>query len=83
MMAIWRHTLKLADFFQDDSLSTQEKQAKIVERIKGSTFWDAENLDLADMVDAMEHAETVEAFDFYWEEFYGWADDERVWVEVF
>lgn len=81
-MSLWLCTLKLKDIFHDETKSFEQRRDVIAARIKTAAFYDENDFELVDMVDQLEFAETAEAFNDYWAEFYNWADDNRVWVET-
>lgn len=82
-MSQWLHTLRVADVWRNESLPFQSRRDEIVRRIKGSRFWDADDYDLECIVSDMAEAEETNGFDASWDEFYNWADENRVWVETF
>jgi len=42
---------------------------------------DVEQLD--EIVEALRYSPDLDEFDDHWEELYDWADDNRLWIEVF
>lgn len=82
-MPHWAHTLRVADVWRNEDMPFPARRDEIVRRIKASRFWDADDYDLEGIVSDLQNAEDVRGFDAAWEEFYYWADDQRVWVETF
>lgn len=86
-MASWNYTLKLADIFRNEDMTFEESRDEIGRRIKKAVFYKKAvadgDYDLESIVIDIECADSVEEFDDYWEEFYNWCDDARVWVATF
>ncbi len=82
MPAQWRYTLHLEDTFYNDALSYEEARNIIVDRIRSSKFYDATDEKLMDVIDGLSEADNVTMFDYYWDDFYDWCDEERVWVKL-
>lgn len=84
-MPKWNHTLHLADFWHDDSLSLSEKTAHFVTRVKSSRWF--EDLDeayilqeiLDFMVDSAQDGETDE-WNAHLSDLYDVFNRERIWV---
>ena len=64
-------------------MSFAERRAEVVRRIKASRFWDADDYDLEGIVADLQDSEETHGFDAAWDEFYNWADENRVWVQTF
>lgn len=79
----WEYTLRLGDIFHNEDMSFEQKRDEIVRRIKAAGFWDEDDYDLGEAVELLAEAEDVRDFDVYWDQFYDWADDNRVWVDTF
>lgn len=81
----WNHKLRLADIWDDDDLPFITKRDAIVARIKKLPMYDDEGAidsDLWWIVDELSDVIDEEDFDVVWDAFYDWADDQRVWVEL-
>lgn len=76
----WHSSIDLGYVFHDNDLSFTERRDTIVQRISTASFYDADDLQLADIVYELSQAEDAEEFDFLWDEFYDWADVNGVWV---
>jgi hypothetical protein len=80
-MPAWAHTLDIKDIFHDDAKEFEEKRDEIVRRIRAAAFYDEEEIGY--LVTDLAEADDVEDFDYYWNNFYDWADYARVWVATF
>lgn len=83
-MPRWKHTLDIKVVWNDEGMDLPEKGKAIVEKIKAAPFWE-EGGELEELVDEL--ADAAEAddehwFNLVWNEFYDWADAERVWVKT-
>lgn len=76
----WKHTLKLADVFHNEEMTFEKIRDVVAERIRMSRFWDDDDIDLTDLVDTLQEAQNTAEFDAVWNDFYDWADNNRVWV---
>jgi hypothetical protein len=81
MMAVWLEKFYIGDVFHADIAFT-EKRDIIVERIRLSTFWFDDDMELIEAVEEMEAAEDSDEFDYGWDLFYDWCDINRVWVDT-
>lgn len=79
--ARWDHTLDLRDIWKS-VLPFEEQRAAVVARIKASRFYAQDSWGLEDIVVELATADSVEEFDEWWDEFYDWADEHRVWVSL-
>lgn len=85
----WKTYLKIADIWNDEDASLEQKRDVIVERIKELPQYvednDADNFDeeLWWIVDELSDVDDEEWFNNVWDAFYDWCDSERVWVEIF
>ena len=90
-MPNWKYTLKLKDIWKNEEMPLAEKRVEIVKRIKTMPYWKGEDTDepLYEIMDGLEtdfppdDPNNVDDFNYWWNEFYDWADAERVWVEIF
>lgn len=82
-MPTWKHTLRLADVFNNEDMPFERKRDTIVRRIKKSKFWNPDDFELSDVMEGLEQAEDIAEFDEAWGDFYDYADRERIWVETF
>lgn len=76
----WFHKLDLTDVFHNDDLTFEQKRNEIAHRIRTSRFFAADELYLTEIYQRIEDAEDTDEFDDVWEEFYDYADRERIWV---
>jgi hypothetical protein len=76
----WAHTLKLGDIFHSEVHSFTSKRDIIVERIRGTGFFDDADSELMELVDELADSRDIDEFDRVWDYFYDWADANRVWV---
>ena len=79
-MAEWKNQLDIADVWRDPDLSWQDQRDEIISRIRKAPWFDDFDFQLLDAVDGLSGAEDVQEFDGYWEDFYDWADANRVWI---
>ena len=82
-MPVWHHKLQLKDIFRSGEMSFEEKRDEIVRRIKKASWYDENDFSILDPVEGLEFAQDFEEFDGWWNEFYDWADANRVWVATF
>lgn len=82
-MAVWHETLNLRDVFHNEDLEFKARRDEIVKRITSLRLFDEDDLEVLQIVEALGDAEDEEEFDEYWDDFYNWADDVRVWVATF
>lgn len=80
-MATWKQTVKLGDIWNDDSLRFETQRDRIVGRLR--TLKDDTNGDLAEILDELAEADSIEDFDAVWSGFYDYADDQRIWIDIF
>ena len=81
-MSRWDHHLNIKDVFYNEGLSFKQRRDEIVRRIRAARWYrdyDGYFL-LSDIVDRLAEAEDADDFDDAWDEFYDFADTERVWV---
>lgn len=80
----WKHHIDLHDIWQDDDPDFELRRSLIVQRIRGSLVYDAFRADdrLEDILNELDDTETEDDFDWVWSDFYDWADDNRVWIEL-
>lgn len=82
-MPSWTHTINLAMIFHDEDRTFMERRDEIVARIKWSSAYIDEFDDVVDaIVEALAQTCDISEFDELWNEFYDWADDNRVWVST-
>lgn len=81
-MTNWRHTLRIADVWQNDDLTWEEQREVIVKRIRRARWFDDCDFELLDAVNGLDYAEEEQEFDGYWEDFCDWADANLMWVET-
>ena len=79
---VWLGTLELGDVFHDENVPFEQRRDEIVKRIKAADWYEPEDLSLSGVLDDLATSPDVAAFDLSWDEFYGWADDARIWVET-
>lgn len=79
---VWNHRLDLRDVFHDESRSFEEKRDEIVRRIRAASWFRTSDrsLFLDDIVDELADAQDGGEWDGPWDEFYDYADRERIWV---
>jgi hypothetical protein len=73
----WDYVLRLADVFHNDNLSFEAKRTIIAERVRGLPGNSFRRDRLAAQ---LEEAADADAFDVAWDEFYDYADEQRIWV---
>lgn len=78
----WKHHIDLHDIWQDETPDFKARRDAIVTRIKASTAWDEDDERLVLLVDELGDCDHEDEFDWVWDEFYDWADEKRVWVEL-
>ena len=89
----WKHKLNIGDIFHNDDLDIVEKSTEISKRIANKfpkliddslAIYDEELFDvcwrLGNLVEVAGDDDLTETFDNIWDEFYDWADANRVWV---
>ena len=81
-MANWKHRLQLGDIFHSDEIPFEQKRDEIVKRIKAAKWFDANDFTLEEIVEGIHQSPDTEEFDGWWDEFYDWADRNRVWVDI-
>jgi hypothetical protein len=88
-MPNWNHALEVADVFHNADLSFEQIRNVIVERIRDAewykeyvaNYFDGDMLE--EIVDNLAETDTESAFNNWWDCFYDWADENRVWVATF
>lgn len=82
-MPSWTHTINLATVFHDEGQTFEQLRDAIVTHIKRSTAYIDEFDDVVDaIVEALAQTCNTGEFNELWDEFYDWADDNRVWVST-
>lgn len=81
-MPVWNYDLDISDVFHNETMSLEQIQEAIVRRIQMSRFWDSDDFELQVLTENIRAAETVKDFDYWWNQFYYWFDDNRVWVST-
>lgn len=76
----WAFTLKLDDVFHSEAIGFGNKRDIIVKRIREARWFDPEDMYLTEIVDELSLVDDVDEFDRVWDDFYDWADFNRVWV---
>lgn len=82
-MSAWKYRVDLKDVFHDENRTFEERRDEIVGRIKTAGFYDEDDEYLGELVAYIEESEDVDEFNVSWDEFYDWADVNRVWVATF
>jgi hypothetical protein len=82
-MAVWKWTLDLEDVFHNEEMTYEQRRDEIVRRIKAGAWYVEDDFDLVDLTDQLEFAEEQDHFNDYWNDFYNWADDARLWIKTF
>jgi hypothetical protein len=81
-MPRWKHHLRLKDVFYNEDLTFEQRRDEIVRRIRAAR-WFVEDADYATtLLEQLEFARDEAEFDGWWNEFYDYADAERVWIET-
>jgi hypothetical protein len=75
----WLHTLNLSDVFHAPT-PFPEKRDEMVRRIEALPIISSK---LTEITAALATAATPDEWDGPWNEFYDWADRNRVWVRTF
>ena len=78
----WKHHIDVHDIWQDDTIEFKERRDKIVERIEASSAWDKDDETIVDLLDELAYTDHEGEFDCVWDAIYDWADDNRVWIEL-
>lgn len=91
-MANWVIKLDLSDIwnkYQEDEDFEEFKEA-LIPRLKEKLeevqekLGDDAAMEFEDMISEIEYnAEDVEEFDYIWQDFYDWADENKVWLGTF
>lgn len=87
-MTNWKAKLKLGDVFHSETMPFADRRDAIVARIRSAGWYkraaadEDDGYEIQDIVDELAEAETADAFDDVWSEFYDYADRERIWVET-
>jgi len=76
----WVSTLKLDDIFHSEAIGFGNKRDIIVKRIREAVWFNVDDAELGEIVDELYDALDEEDFDLAWNQFYDWADHNRVWV---
>lgn len=80
-MPHWEYKLPLKDIFHNEDLTFEKRRDEIVHRIKVSSFYAKDQHGyLGTIVEHLEDAKDWPTFNSWWDEFYDYADEERVWV---
>lgn len=74
----WRRTLDLSDVFRSDT-PFAERRDVMVKRVRALNPSDG---DLQQIADELADAADGDEWDIPWDEFYDWADANRVWVKT-
>ena len=77
IMNSWRARLNLVDVFHDENRSFEERRDEIVKRMRKLPNLDEWQVEITDN---LADAPDIPTFDSWWDAFYDWADDNRVWV---
>lgn len=79
----WDHKLQLGDVFHNEDMTFEQRRDEIVRRIKAAKFYDEDDHLLVDIVESLEcSGSDMGEFDYFWNEFYDYCDDRRIWVET-
>lgn len=82
----WTHRIYLGDIFGDPTMPFEERRREITRRIGRSWFHieAVANGDrgISDLLRDLRESPTPEVFDYFWTQFYGWADLNSVLVET-
>lgn len=78
----WRHTIRLADVFHDDTRTFEQRRDVIVARLRASEWFASpgQGSDLPEIVDELADAESTSDFEAAWAALYDEADLDRVWI---
>lgn len=78
----WKHTFDLRDIWKNDDLTFEQRRDAITSRMREQPWFPRFEADtglVADLADAQD----VDDWDYWWDEFYDWADNgKRVWVRT-
>lgn len=81
-MTRWMETVDLSLVWHDDALSLADKARYIAGQLNACALVDSDLEDLTDeLMDAAREGDD-EWFDSVWSGIYDWADDNRVWINI-
>lgn len=79
----WEFNLDVSDVFHNEALSFEQIRDDVVARIRASRWYaryGGEGTDLGDVVDELAETDSVDHFDWTWNEIYNHADKDRCWI---
>ncbi len=81
---VWDRKISLGDVFHNDEMTFTERRDAIVARIKGSGWMKLHEHDseFETILEQMSSMDDPDDFDYWWDELYDYADDERVWIDT-
>ena len=82
-MPHWAYTLDVSDVFHNEDLSFEQIRDAVAARIRVSPWYaryGGEGTDLGDVVEELAEADSVNNFDWTWNEIYNLADKDRCWI---
>lgn len=82
-MARWFDEVDLRGTWKRGGVEWKETRDEVVKIMRGSNWMGWTTSDLADELDAMLCAQTVDEFNMAWDAMYNIADAERVWIRIF
>ena len=85
----WRERVYLGSFFGDEDLPFEERRDRAVAAIRATVSFrtlDPENIEDEQIIMTIEElaeTDTADYFDVCWDAIYDWADDVRLWIDVY
>lgn len=91
-MRSWKHRVNVAQAFQSDDLTFEQRRDHCVQQLRTLSFWpkdlyelaraDESTLRLWDLVDELADTDEEDWFNSVWNQVYDWADANDVWIET-
>ena len=82
-MTPWAYRVDVSDFFDDETLSVNEKAKRIATRFRlrlnKKPIWEDE---IEGLLEELEDQTSADDFNGVWSCIYDWCDGERVWIET-
>ena len=84
-LPVWDRRLDVSDVFHNDALTFTEKRDAIMHKLRATGWLDDRDMfdGLVLAVDGLADAVDENEFDGWWDEVYGYADYDRVWIKTF
>jgi len=84
----WNHKFNIKDDWQkavNREVSVADFSKLLANKISKSPFYNEEDIEIADIVLEFTHMgeSNWDDFDVVWDQFYDWADTNRVWIQTF